>query len=401
MIVLNNDFKTIQIALYFVAEDHPKFASMRYLLPRLMSAQTDSISSRQAMSQTLELLYGAYVRVRTERIANLSVMSLVLTIVDPKIVQDPALFEQSLTLFENILKDHQRFDEAIFKDEIRMLVEYYQTLKDKKRAYASHRFNEGFFKNDHYGYPLTGTLKDLKKLKLLDLKTYYETMLQQDARYLVINGHVDGLDLNMIERRLGPITKIQQPLITSFRGKQDIQEIIEVTDMKQAIVKMGFLLPVYRQDSLFNAAVLADTILGGYPESRLFKIIREQEGLCYDISSAYDHYKGVLMISSGIDLTKVDHALQAIKTIIHDLQHQGILDDELHHAKKYYIHQIKSSLDSQSNLTKRAFIREMFQYEETIDERIEAIKNVTKDDIIKVLSMIDLDTIYILQGGAQ
>jgi predicted Zn-dependent peptidase len=146
--------------------------------------------------------------------------------------------------------------------------------------------------------------------------------------------------------------------------------------------------------------VILDIILGGYPESRLFKVIREEEGLCYDISSSYDYYKGVVMISSGIDLSKVDHALKSIQDLVENIKTGGITGEELLHAKAYYIHQIKSSLDSQSTLTKRAFVREMLHYQETIEEKIQKIENVRLEDVEKAASMLVLDTIYVLKGGA-
>ena len=175
--------------------------------------------------------------------------------------------------------------------------------------------------------------------------------------------------------------------------------IEEKTDMQQAIIKLGYHFPIFRNDSLYNTAVLIDTVLGGYAESRLFKEIREKEGLCYDVSSSYDYYKGVLTISSGVDLKQKDRALEAIRKLVQVMVAQGITEDELKHAKSYYAHQVKSSLDSQSVLTKRAFIRDLLNHHETFEEKLLAIKNVTMDDFNKALHLLTLDTIYILYGG--
>ncbi len=150
---------------------------------------------------------------------------------------------------------------------------------------------------------------------------------------------------------------------------------------------------------MYNAAVLLDTILGGYAESRLFKEIREKEGLCYDVSSSYDYYKGVLTISSGVDLKQKDRALAAIRKLVVDMIAQGITEDELKHAKSYYAHQVKSSLDSQSVLTKRAFIRDLLNHHETFEEKLIAIQKVSMEDLKKTLELLTLDTIYILHGG--
>lgn len=400
MIHIKNDFKTIQIALYLVDLDDQKRAVHRFLLPRLMTSTTDHISSRKKMNTVMENLYGAYFKARTERMGNLSVVSLVLTIVDPHIVQDENLFLEALNLFADVLYGHQSFDSDVFLDEKRMLIEQWETLKDKKRSYARERFVETFFKGDSYGYPLSGTLKDIKKLNVSDVYDYYTEMLDRQTKYVVVNGRVSDAEMCLIEEKLGAMKKSNLPFVTSFRPPHEKKVIIETTKMQQAIVKMGYIFPIFRHDRLYDAAVIVETILGGYPESRLFKVIREEQGLCYDIASSYDYYKGVMMISSGIDLSKVDHALKSIEDLVEDMKKTGFTLDELEHAKAYYIHQIKSSLDSQSTLTKRAFVREMLNYQESIEDKLAKIQSITLEEVNEAALYLTLDTVYILKGEA-
>lgn len=398
MITLKHDFKTIQIALYLIDQDDRKYTTYRYLLPRLMTASTDHYPTRQLMSQACENLYGAYFKVRTERMGNLSVMSFVLTVVDPKIVKDPTLFEQALRLFDDVMHHHKAFSSDVFSDEKRMLIEHWKTLKDNKRGYASHRFQSLFFDKDLYGYPISGSLHAIQSLKKEDMEAYYRDFIHHQARYVVINGHTEDLDLSKVEEVLGPTTEMIHPFKTAFRAPRQKEMVIDYTDMQQAIVKMGFIFPIYRRDQLYDAAVIVDTIIGGYPESRLFKVIREERGLCYDISSSYDYYKGVLLISSGIDLSQVDQAVVAIENLIKNLQDEGITDEELSHAKAYYMHQVKSSLDQQSVLTRRAFVRDMLHYVETVEEKLIKIEAITKEDVNQALKHLTCDTIYILRG---
>jgi len=398
MIYIKNDFKTIQIALYFVDLDDAKYSVHRFMLPKLMSATTDFIPSRQMMSKKMEELYGAYIKVRTERMGNLSVMSLVLTCVDPHIVKDENLFNDALRVFKDVIDPTRNFSRDVFNDEKRMLIEQWETLKDKKRAYARERFLSLFFENDPYGYPLSGTLKDIKKLQLEDVESYYKDMIENQVRYVVVNGRISDQHQEKIEEVLKKPVSMTLPFITSFRGPRPVKHVVETADMKQAIVRLGYLLPIYRQDPLYDAAVIVDTILGGYPESRLFKIIREQEGLCYDISSGYDYYKGVMMISSGIDLSKLGHALDAMTKLVDELKKKGITPEELNHAKAYYTHQLKSSLDSQSTLTKRAFVKEMFHYDETVEEKLAKIEAITVDDVNQAAKQLIYDTCYVLKG---
>jgi predicted Zn-dependent peptidase len=396
MLFIHNDFKTIQLAVYFTDLDKIDTRVYRFLLPKMLTTHTNHLNSKLLMSQKLENLYGAYFSTKVEQIGNYSVISIVLTIVDPKIVEDQRLLDQALELFKDVIYGHNQFSKSIFNEEKRMLIEQWETLKDKKRLYAQTKFYEHFFENDKYGYPMSGTLEDAKKITLTKLKKYYESVFLNNATKLVVNGNVLSHDLLKIENVLKHENKINIPFLTQFREPRELKTVFEETDMNQAIVKIGYHFPIFRADYLYDAAVILDTILGGYPDSRLFQQIRE---LCYDIQSNYDHYKGVLTISSGVDIKNKESALDSIQRLVLDMISFGITNQELIQAKSFYQHQIKSSLDSQSVLTKRAFIRDLLNYDETIEEKLDKIDRITIEEVNEALKKLTIDTIYVLFGG--
>lgn len=402
MHIINNTFKTIQIALFFTDVESDDTRLYRFLLPKLLSSHTDTLMTRIDMNECLENLYGAYFRTRVERVGNLNVISIILNIVDPKIVNDPELFLKAIQLFKDVIFHKNMFNEDIFNEEKRMLVEQWESYKDNKRLYAQNRFNALFFDKDNYGKPLSGTKNKIKNASLIDLFHYYQNTFVHDFKHIIINGRLSQDQIDFVESILGRNTYPKLDIKLDFRKHRKLKYIEETTtNLQQAIIKMGLICPVYRTDDLFHAAVILDNILGGYPESRLFKIIREEKGLCYDISSSYDLYKGVIMISSGVMEDRKDEAIKSIQSLIDDLIRDGISNFELETAKSYYKYQIKSSLDQQSFLTRREFTRIIFNLNETVIERLEAIDKVTKDDVMKVLSMLKIDTIYVLKGGSR
>lgn len=326
-------------------------------------------------------------------------MSFVFTIVDPIIVEDENLIDQSIKLLNDIFVDRTYFDEAIFQEEKRLLIEQWETLKDHKRVYANVEFGKAFFGDDLSGYPLSGTLEDIKKLTLSNLIDYYQNNFFNNEIKVIVNGHIED-HLSTIKSKLLIKSKNKDLNIKfNFRDLKQINQIQEETNMNQAIIKLGYQLPVFRFDPLYEAALCVDTILGGYPESRLFREIRERQGLCYDISSNYDFYKGILVISSGVAKHQKDYALAEIIKEVNYLKENDIDYEELDHAKAYLIHQIKSSLDSQSYMTKRQYFVDIFKDNTTTEKRIENIRNVSIQDIKKVIDILQLDTTYILYGG--
>jgi predicted Zn-dependent peptidase len=397
---IKNDFKTIQMTLFFTDLDENNQSVYRFLLPRLLTTHTDSIQSKKDMSTVLEDLYGAYFKPKLERLGNLSIASITLTFVDPKIIGSKTLFDDALDVFKQVIFSHQTFDQAIFDEEKRMLLEQWETLYDKKRQYALHQFNGLFFENDTYGYPLSGSYDDIKKLTKEKLETYYKDVFLKNHRELVVSGNLSDDEISCIKAlHLDNDEPLQITYQTTFRNARSLVEKREKTVMQQAIIKIGYHMPIFRGDSLYQAANLLDDMIGGYPESRLFLQIREQMGLCYDIQSGYDPYRGVLLISSGVDVNQMDEAIAAIQHEINKMIENGPTEEELEHAKSYFSHQLKSSIDNQSINIKRMYLEHVLGYQDSIEKRLKDIEKVTFDDIKKAASFLKLDTIYVLYGG--
>lgn len=399
MIFINNNYKAIQLTTFFTDFDTKETLVHRFLLPKLLVAHTNMLNTKRLMNDKLATLYGAYFSARNNRIGNLSVTRISLVIPNYKIVDDPSLLDNALLLFKSVIFEHDQFNEEVFVEEKRMIIEHYETIKDKKRAYSSLRFLEHFFKGDILGYKMKSIIKDLKKLTSGDLIDYYKNTFLKNKTTTIANGDFTKADQEKIKKVLNYEIENEIVYKTKTRKNKKIIMISEKAEMKQAIIHLGYNLPVFRNDDLVYATVLLNIILGGYPESRLFKTIREKEGLCYDVSSRYDRDKGVLMISSGVDEKKKDYALKAIKEIVNELLIAGVTSAELDNAKSFYSHQIKSSCDNQFWFTDNAFYDGLSKKVQTIEDRLVMISKVNVGDVLLALKKLSLSTIYVLHGG--
>jgi predicted Zn-dependent peptidase len=371
----------------------------RFLLSKLLISHTKTYPTKALMHKKLEELYGASLYARVERHANLNIVGVVFTCVNPLIVKDDVLLNEIIELINDMFVNRTYFDEDIFLEEKRLLVEQFDSIKDNKRVYANYEFTKLLFGNDLYGYPLPGRIEDIKKVKSEDVIEYYKNeFLNQDIK-IYVNGHIQEY-VNMFKSKCLIEEKDKHfDIDFSFRKARPHVYKEELTKMNQAIIKLGYIIDVYRCDPLYEAALCFDLILGGYPESRLFKEIRENQALCYDVSSGYDYYKGVLVITSGVAKDKKDYALNEIKKLVEDFKVNEITLDELNHAKGYIKHQIQSSMDHQSYLTKSMFLKRILKENVTTQERLERLEKVKLEDVIKISKSILLDTSYALYGG--
>jgi predicted Zn-dependent peptidase len=95
----------------------------------------------------------------------------------------------------------------------------------------------------------------------------------------------------------------------------------------------------------------------------------------------------------------MDHALESVKRLVNELIQEGVTPTELEHAKAYFSHELKSSLDSQGIQTRRIFLKDILGFNETIEEKLIAIEKVTVDSLREAAKYLTLDRVYILHGG--
>ncbi len=395
---IQSDYKTIQVSFYMLEKDDVKKRVYRFLLAKMLTSHTNKYKNKQALLSHMQDLYGASISGRTILLGNLNLLHLGFVMVNPYIVKEEALFDEMIDLFKDMLMNRTYFDQDIFNHEKRMLIEQWETIKDQKRLYGRVNFEKHFFVEDPFGYPMAGTLEDVKNVTLDQLKSYFIEVMNANDIEIMINGYVKDVK-NKLTTALSSFEKQnKQSLIYRKLNDKKPQFIEDYLDMKQALFYIGYHLPIYRKDKLHDAAQCFNLMVGGYAESILFKEIREKDGLCYDIRSSYDPLKGTFTVNSGIDLNRKKEALERFKTVFNHLTDYGFDEASLKLAKGYLIHQFKSSYDDQASLSHRIFFDQLYNEHETMEERIKMIEDVTFSDVLKVYEKLKYQLTYVLSG---
>jgi zinc protease len=81
-----------------------------------------------------------------------------------------------------------------------------------------------------------------------------------------------------------PVARVPRPTYAVEPGR----EVVRTPDKQNATLGVELHLPLSDNDAVHPALMLANFIFGGGGDSRLFKRIREREGLSYDVYSAMD-----------------------------------------------------------------------------------------------------------------
>lgn len=96
--------------------------------------------------------------------------------------------------------------------------------------------------------------------------------------------------------------------------------------------------------------MLLNAVYGGTTTSKLFLNVRERLSLCYYASSGLMKYKDVMLVSSGVEFSKVGQAQDEILAQLQACKDGGFTDDELEWARRSVVSTLMTTLDAQSRL---------------------------------------------------
>ncbi len=133
------------------------------------------------------------------------------------------------------------------------------------------------------------------------------------------------------------------------RGEAGAGHINDRRETDQLQLSLAWHTPGRHSQSR-HALRLLSTMLGETASSRLFLELREERGLCYQISSdvSFFHETGAFEINAGLDPEGRAEALECIHREIHDLATNGPRPGELDRAKRLAIAQSKLAFETTS-----------------------------------------------------
>ena len=135
-------------------------------------------------------------------------------------------------------------------------------------------------------------------------------------------------------------------------------------------------------------------ILGAPFSSKLFQNVREKNSMAYSISSYVYLKQSILIIDGGISSENYDKVVELVKEQIEEIKKGNITDKELNIATENALISYERMLDSQNGSLLN--LEGEVLYNEKTD--VDKIKNVSKDDIVKLANKLDLDVVFLLKG---
>lgn len=123
----------------------------------------------------------------------------------------------------------------------------------------------------------------------------------------------------------------------------------ESMDVTQGKLALGFRTGggcIWSED--YPALLVCNAVYGGTPTSKLFLNVREKLSLCYFASSMLEKFKGIMMVSSGIEFQNYEKAKDEILAQLENCRGGNIEAWELEGAKRSIISGLYATMDARA-----------------------------------------------------
>ena len=269
---------------------------------------------------------------------------------------------------------------------------------------ASDKFNDFFFINNKLGKTVKGNLDSLSQIKRSDILKSFKKSITKNNLVIGIAGDINGeLAKKYIEYVFGnlPINNSIKPISTLPNLRNGV-ETFEI-ETPQTTVVFG-QRGLSRNNKDYFSARIANYILGGGGfQSRLYKEIRERNGLVYSIYSYLLPFERIGIIIGGFQTRNenVKKTIQKVRDEWINIRVNGISKKELANAKTYFKGSFSRNLTSTISIANLLMIVQYYDLgEDYFANRDLIIDNVKLNHVNKLVkNLFDNDKLFFMVVG--
>jgi len=236
---------------------------------------------------------------------------------------------------------HSTFAPAEVERKRRQTLSGLEVVRDDADYVADAALRRLAFLGTAYGHPEDGTIASVRRITPEDLRAFYSNYYQPSNAVLAIVGDINTSEaFERAEKRFGAWANrasLQTPAASPVAGSHRILAI-DKPDAVQTEIRIGNL-GVPRNSPDYLALSIADQILGGPSENRLFKALRSHQGLTYGASSELLSYQtaGVWLAKTFTRTPETMKSLHLALEQIKRMHDHPITPEELETAQGYLI----------------------------------------------------------------
>ncbi len=400
-------YKTIRVDVCLSTPLCAPRHSLVALSSRLLARGTHKLPDIQSLNRFIDDLYGAYYSVQVDRLGAHQFIHLCLEVIDDNFLGEKGILERGLTFLRDVMRDGSGFQRDPLEREKHRLTRQIADGFNDKLGYAQGRCREEMCRGEPTSLSPLGNPADFAAVQADELWAFHCARTTADRLDLFISGDLRLEQIQPLVESLfiwerGERTASQpQPQPRRPRRTEIPREVFECQAVREANIVLGYRTQVaYGADGTddYPALILLNLMLGGDGPSRLFKRLREEEGLCYYIASHVEALSGLLFVTAGIEAAAYSEVRDKVKREFEALC-AGDFDGREIEAARHLLRAWLLGLAEDREGFFRYQLREGLigssQSPETLWQRIE---QVGVEDLTRVAGGIVADTTFLLYG---
>lgn len=294
-----------------------------------------------------------------------------------------------------------KFTQSDLDKEKEIVLEEINAIYDNPRALGQELFEQNIFHNNSLSNSVAGDKTSIDQITLEVLQSFYKKYYCPDNSIMCLTGNIsiDEGD-KLIQKYFGEGSswKANKCKKSSMKSKdkngnvkQKYIKVKKLDEVSQEVINIGFPISSggFHSENKY-ALELLNIILGGNTASRLYRHIRQDQGLVYTIKSYISLFydKGYLCISTFMEPNKVLNGIENILKELLKIYDEGVTKYEVENAKKFLIG--NNYIKYENLLNDAVFYGQQLLYLDysdlmTVDEYIDAIKKVSVSEVNKVV----------------
>ncbi|MFO7720617.1 MAG: pitrilysin family protein [Gillisia sp.] len=288
-----------------------------------------------------------------------------------------------------------------------------ENLKSNEKNVAANasRLRAALAYGKEHPYGEFATEESVKAITLQDVKDYYATYFVPQNAYLVIVGDTKLSEIKkLVPKHFGNWKKTKLPVANIVQPKNVESTQVNFMDMPNAVqseVAVVNTIELKKGDNDYFPVILANQILGGGGEGRLFLNLREAKGYTYGAYSSArdDKYTAIFVANASVRNAVTDSSVVAFLDEIYKIRNEKVSLEELKNAKAKYVGNFVMALEQPSTIARYALNIETDKLpKDYYQNYLKKLNEVTAEDIQRVAKkyfMADNARIVVVGKGSE
>ena len=395
-------YKTIRVDVCLSTPLGAPRHSLVALSSRLLARGTHKLPDVQSLNRFIDDLYGAHYSVQVDRLGEHQLIHLCLEVIDENLLGEKGILERGLTFLRDVLRDGSGFQgEPLVREKNRLARQIADGFNDKL-GYAQRRCCEEMCRGEPMGLSPLGNPADFAAVQADELWVFHRERMAVDRLDLFVSGAVRLEQVRPLMESLFIWERTaSQPRARRPRRAGPQREIFECQAVREAKMVLGYRTQVaYGADGTddYPALVLLNLILGGDGPSRLFKHLREEEGLCYYVASHIEALSGLLFVAAGIEAAAYPQARDAVEQELQALRTGAFDPWEIEAARCLLRAWLLGLAEDREDFFRYQLREGLIGGSQSPQALWQRIEQVGVEDLTRVAGGITADTAFLLHG---